>query len=119
MSTCRDFADERGLKFNELQASHYKISDVQFELVGGRLASNSRKKEKVFIHIWPYVRKFDDIRKKYGRKIKIKIYHPENWATIESRHPDVKVNNILKEFNILTYSEHLRVNQVVQDKYRP
>jgi hypothetical protein len=41
--------------------------------------------EKEFLEIWPQVQKFDAIRKKYGRKLEIKILHPENWATIESQ----------------------------------
>jgi beta-ureidopropionase len=35
--------------------------------------------EKEFLHIWPHTLKFNDIRKKYGRKVRIKIYHTENW----------------------------------------
>ena len=74
--------------------------------------------EKVLIHIWPYVQKFDSIRKKYGRKIGIKIYHPENWAVIESLDPEIRVSEILKEYGIPTYDEHLRENEKVQDKSR-
>ena len=57
--------------------------------------------EKAFLEIWPQVLKFGDIQKKYGRKVRIKIYHPENWATIESRDPDLKVADVLKELNCL------------------
>jgi predicted amidohydrolase len=74
--------------------------------------------EKVFLHIWPYTLKFKDIQKKYGRKIRFKIYHPENWATLESLDPDVKVKDILKEYEILTYDEHLAEATGVQNKYR-
>ena len=74
--------------------------------------------EKVLIHVWPYIRKVKDIREKYRQKVKIKIYHPENWITIESRDPDVKVNEILKEFEISTFDGHLKKNEIVQDEYR-
>jgi hypothetical protein len=74
--------------------------------------------EKKLIHIWPQVRRFDDIQKKYGRKIRIKIYHPENWATIESLHPDVKVNDVLREFDLPSYDEQLKEATEIQDKYR-
>ena len=74
--------------------------------------------EKVFIHIWPQVKKFDDIQKKYGRKIRFKIYHPENWATLESLDPDVKVRDILREYELPTYDEQIKEATEIQNKYR-
>lgn len=74
--------------------------------------------EKVFIHIWPQVRTFNDIQKKYGRKIRIKIYHPENWATMESLDPDVKVREVLNEFGLPDYDEQIRQATGIQDQYR-
>jgi len=74
--------------------------------------------EKVLIHVWPYIRKVKDIREKYREKVKIDIFHPENWITIESRDPDVKVKEILGEYEIPTYDEHLQKNEVVQNEYR-
>jgi predicted amidohydrolase len=74
--------------------------------------------EKELLHIWPNVKKFDAIQKKYKRKIRFKIYHPENWATLESLDPDIKVSNILKEYEIPTYDEQLIKATSVQKKYR-
>jgi len=74
--------------------------------------------EKEFLHIWPHTKKFDSIQKKYGRKIRFKIYHPENWATLESLEPDIKVRNILTEFEIPTYDEQIRQSATTQNKYR-
>lgn len=74
--------------------------------------------EKAFLEIWPHVLKFGDIQKKYGRKIRIKIYHPENWATIESRDPDLKVADVLKEFELPTLAEQIKEATEIQDKYR-
>jgi predicted amidohydrolase len=74
--------------------------------------------EKAFLEIWPQVLKFDDIQKKYGRKLRIKIYHPENWATIESRDPDLKVADVLKEFELPTLAEQIKEATEIQDKYR-
>jgi predicted amidohydrolase len=74
--------------------------------------------EKEFLHIWPNTLKFDDIQRKYKRKIRFKIYHPENWATLESLDPDVKVKDILKEFEIPTYDEQLKEANEIQNKYR-
>ncbi len=74
--------------------------------------------EKELIQIWPYIRKVKDIRKKYRDKVKVEVYNPENWMTIESRDPEIKVKDVLKEYEILTLDEHLRKNEIVQDKYR-
>ena len=74
--------------------------------------------EKELLHIWPHTLKFKDIQKKYGRKIRFKIYHPENWATLESRDPDEKVKDILREYEIPTYDEHIREATEIQQKHR-
>ncbi|MBS1736814.1 MAG: carbon-nitrogen hydrolase family protein [Bacteroidetes bacterium] len=74
--------------------------------------------EKEFLHVWPNVKKFDSIQKKYGKKINFKIYHPENWATLESLDPYIKVNDILKEYEMLTYDEQIKEATEIQNKYR-
>ncbi len=74
--------------------------------------------KKPFSQIWPQVLKFDDIQKKYGRRLNIKIYHPENWATIESRDPDLKVKDVLSEYDLPTLAEQIKEATEVQDKYR-
>jgi beta-ureidopropionase len=74
--------------------------------------------EKVFIHLYPYVNRFQDIHQKYGRKIKIHIFHEEQWAIIESLSPDVFVSDILKEFEILTHKDHILEGDEAQKKAR-
>jgi hypothetical protein len=74
--------------------------------------------EKVFIHLWPQMLKFADIQKKYGQGIRIHICHPENFATIESLHPDIKVRDVLKEFDLPTYDEQLGEATETQNKHR-
>ncbi len=74
--------------------------------------------EKTFLAIWPQVLKFDDVQKKYGQRIRIKIYHPENWATIESRDPELKVRDVLREFGLPTLEEQVKEATEIQDKYR-
>ena len=61
--------------------------------------------EKAFLSVWPFVRHFDNIREKYGRKIKLTNYHEENWTIIESLSPDIRVADILKEYNISTFEQ--------------
>ena len=73
--------------------------------------------EKAFIHSWPYRTWYNDVRKKYGQKISIKLFHEEEWSIIESRSPDVKIEDVLKEFNILIHEEHIRRAELVQKKF--
>jgi beta-ureidopropionase len=74
--------------------------------------------ERAFLHLWPYYKKFDEIQKKYGRKVKITMYHEEESAIIESLSSDVKVSDILKEYDLKTYEEHKKMGQVAQEKAR-
>ena len=74
--------------------------------------------EKVFIHLWPYVNRFPEIQKKYGRKVKLHTFHEEQWAIIESLSPDVLVRDILSEFEIKTHVEHISFGEEAQNKSR-
>ncbi len=74
--------------------------------------------EKELLHLWPHSRKFKDIQKKYGRKVRIKIFHSENWATLESLDPGIIVRDILNEYEIPTYDEQIREATEIQEKYR-
>ena len=74
--------------------------------------------ERELIQIWPHTLKFKDIQKKYGRKIRFKIFHPENWATLESLDPEIKVRDILNEYDIPTFDEQISEATEIQKKYR-
>jgi hypothetical protein len=56
--------------------------------------------EKVFLKAWPFSERFDEIRAKYGRKVRIQLFHEEEWAIIESLSPDIRVAHIMKEFEL-------------------
>ena len=36
--------------------------------------------EKVFLHLYPYYKRFDEIQQKYGQKIRIKYFDEEEWG---------------------------------------
>ena len=75
--------------------------------------------EKAFIHTWPYGRRYGEIRAKYGRKIRIfEEYDEEGWSIIESRSSDVRVKDILTEFEIPTYEQLLQNSEKVNVKLR-
>lgn len=72
--------------------------------------------EKAFLASWPYVQSFSAIQKKYGRKIRISSLHEEEFSIIESLSPDVKIADVMKEFNLKTYRDHI---QSAEDKQAP
>ncbi len=74
--------------------------------------------EKAFLATWPYVMRFKDIQKKYGRKVRITNFHEEEWSIIESLSPELAVNDILREFDLKTYDEHIGSADAVQNKTR-
>ena len=63
--------------------------------------------EKAFLASWPYMQSFPDIQKKYGRKIRITSLHEEEFSVLESLSADVKIADVMKEFKLKTYREHL------------
>lgn len=74
--------------------------------------------EKVFLATWPYVSRFKEIQNKYGRKVRITTFHEEEWSIIESLSPDLNVKDILKEFELKTYEEHIWSAELLQNKTR-
>jgi beta-ureidopropionase len=74
--------------------------------------------EKEFVHIWPQTLKFKDIQKKYGRRIRFNVYHLENWATLESLDPDIKIKDVLREYELPTYDEQIAEATQIQDRHR-
>lgn len=74
--------------------------------------------ERALLHTWPFVNSFDEIRKKYGRKVKITTFHEEEWSVIESLSRGVLVSDILEEFNLRTFEQHVQGSEVAQDKAR-
>jgi beta-ureidopropionase len=72
--------------------------------------------EKAFLHSWPYNVRFSDIEKKYGRRVRISTLHEEEFTIIESLSDDIKVADILKEFDLRSHREHLKIAEEAQDK---
>ena len=82
--------------------------------------------EKEYIPTFPGKHRIPGIFRKYGEAVKIKVYRDTGGGagtgaghiTIESLDPDLKVRDILKEFEIPTYREELEADGKVQEKYR-
>jgi hypothetical protein len=74
--------------------------------------------EKAFLHSWPYAHSFPDIVKRYGRKVGCYSLHEEEFSIIESLSPELKVADILREFNLKSYREHLKMAEDEQRMLR-
>jgi beta-ureidopropionase len=75
--------------------------------------------DKVNVSTWPTNHALPGLFKKYGDRLRIKVWGERDVITIESRDPALNVMNVLKEFKIPTYADDLKNEKVVQDKYRP
>lgn len=101
-----------------------KISDFTGEVISqtGRWNRNficaPVNLEKVFLHTWPVYKHFEEIKKKYGRKIQITTFHEEEWSIIESLSSDVFIADILKEFNLRSKKDFLHEAEMLQRKAR-
>ncbi len=74
--------------------------------------------EKVLVTTWPYVNVFNEIRQKYGRRVKITTSHEEEWSVIESLSADVFIKDILNEFSIKSYHQDILEAEMAQTKTR-
>lgn len=72
--------------------------------------------EKAIIHSWPYAYRFPDIHAKYGDRVRTYTLHEEEISVLESRSPDLRVADIMKEFEIPTYDENKRSSEIEQEK---
>jgi len=100
-----------------------KICDISGEVVAKTGRWNhwtcaSVNLEKAFLHTWPYVNRFDEIHAKYGRDVRIRNFAEEEWTILESRSPDVKIADVLREFELKTYEEHIQFADAQQGKFR-
>jgi predicted amidohydrolase len=75
--------------------------------------------EKIFLHTWPYNSRFKEINAKYGRKVRITNFDEEEWSIIESLSPEVRVADIIKEFDLKTHEEHIKSATAMQIDKRP
>jgi predicted amidohydrolase len=91
--------------------------DVSSEFV--RYAWRKINLEKVNVTTWPTRDRLPDVFSKYGTRLNIKVWDKTDVITIESMDPELKVADVLKEFDIPTYADLLKKEVEVQSKYRP
>lgn len=73
---------------------------------------------KVFLPTYDYLRECAEIRRKYGRKVKLTIFHEEEWTIIESVSPDILIKDIMDEFNLKSHVEGLKEAEIIQGRSR-
>ncbi len=74
--------------------------------------------EKVIVDIWPTNSLISSLYKKYGSRIGIKVWDSTDIITIESRDPKLNLLSVLKEFDIPVFSEYIKSETEIHDKYR-
>lgn len=74
--------------------------------------------EKAFFEIANYSKRLNEIKKKYGRKVLITYYNPEDWVMIESCSPDVRIKEICEEYNFTPHWDYIKKETELQNKYR-
>ena len=74
--------------------------------------------EKACTPVWPTRDRLPDLFKKYGNKLDIKVWDATDVITIESRDKDLRVADVLKEFEINSNHELVLTTEETQKKYR-
>ncbi|MEZ4774353.1 MAG: carbon-nitrogen hydrolase family protein [Bacteroidia bacterium] len=111
-----------------LVSSTAKGATKIFDMTGEEIARTGRWQqdwicapvnlEKTFLPAWPSFVHFPAIMQKYGQKVRLTTFEEEEWTIIESLDPEVKVADILKEFNLPTQHETIRQVTVLQEQKR-
>ena len=65
------------------------------------------------------INRFRDIVNKYGAKVRITTFAFEEWSIIESRDSELKIANVMKEFELVSIDEHLATAVKKQIERRP
>jgi predicted amidohydrolase len=101
-----------------------KICDLRGEIVtqtgiwDRNFICGSVNLEKVLVDTWPHVKHFNEIRRKYARKVRLTTFDEEQWTVIESLSSDVFVADIFKEFDIKTFVQDVGEAELAQNKAR-
>ena len=74
--------------------------------------------EKVFLPAFDYLKECEDMTKKYGGKIKITIFHEEEWTIVEAVSPDISIKDIMNEYNLVPHFQGIREAEIIQSKSR-
>jgi beta-ureidopropionase len=74
--------------------------------------------EKIHCEIDNHRSKARRMIKKYGRKVEVVYYHDEDWMTIESRSPDLTIQQLIDEYGFLPRWDYVNQETKIQKEYR-
>ena len=74
--------------------------------------------EKAFVLTWPTVHDFPLMLKKYGSRIRINTFSEEEWTFMESLDKNLKINEVLKTFEIKPMYDFLKELSLAHHKRR-
>lgn len=74
--------------------------------------------EKIFCEIDYHVDKVKKIEKKYGRMVKVKYYHDNDWVTIESRSPNLTIKQLINEYGLTSRWDYKKRAEKYAAKFR-
>lgn len=74
--------------------------------------------EKIFLQTSDFHKQTTEIRKKYGRKVKVTVFHDEDWTIVESLSPGLSIKDLEAEFNLTNHVQWLRDAETKQSKSR-
>lgn len=74
--------------------------------------------DRVNAPTWPTRDKLPALFKKYGNRVRVKVWGNTDVITLESRQPGLRISDVLKEFGIITKAALLEGETDVQNKYR-
>jgi predicted amidohydrolase len=98
-----------------------------YDITGDRIASTGKYRpwagavlpvgKRVF-EIDFHVGKMRQIEKKYGSKVEVAWYHDDDLVTLASLDPDLTLEEIIKEFDLVPHSAYIQRAQQAQDGVR-
>lgn len=74
--------------------------------------------EKIFLPTYDYLKECQAIREKYGRKVRITVFHEEEWTIVESVSADLFIEDIVAEFDLKSHPDGLKEAEIIQSKSR-
>jgi hypothetical protein len=107
--------------------SSWRDPSTIYDMTGDLIASSGQWQhwafaklnlEKAFLEIVNYSKKLNEIKKKYGRKVLIRYYNDEDWLTIESCSPDLRIKDVLKEYELVPHWDYIKEEEKKIEKYR-
>lgn len=74
--------------------------------------------EKVFLPTYEYLKECRDIQRKYGKKVKVTVFHEEEWTIVECVSKDLFIKDLMAEFNLKSHVEGLKEAEIIQSASR-